>query len=61
MIYIVRYWLPSGKLFKERFYTAWNATERFHDLLQAGHKNIKLYTQHSSDFEEGQEPLDRVK
>jgi len=52
MIHIVRYWLPSGKLWKEPFSTAEAAFERYRNLLSAGHKNVKLYTQHSSDTDE---------
>lgn len=49
MIHIVRYWLPSGKLYKEPFNTAEAAFYRYTALLAAGHKNLKLYTQHSTD------------
>lgn len=48
MNYIVRYWLPSGKLHKDEFVLFESAANRFRTLLNAGHKNIKLYTQHRS-------------
>lgn len=44
MLYVVRYYSPHGEVIKEEFHEPVLATARWLDLVQEGHRSVKLRT-----------------